>query len=197
MIFLILGNILLIYKHVDIQKKMVQYYSQYSNNYFYEYRRKIQSIETENENLEFSPNIYIGKDTITYISLKTKIKKSTLICYFPMSSCPPCINILLEKIKNTFPDYAYRDDIIFFSNDVEYRLRNNFHGKQIYQYADKQQILPAENYNTPYLFILDDEMKTKLFFVIDKQSPDYTDDYLKIVSQKYFNMKQAQRIRKY
>lgn len=187
MLLLISGNIVLIYKHVETKKKLIQYYSQYSNDYFYEYRRKIQSIEIENEYLEFSPEIHIGKDTLTSISLANKIKKSTLICYFPMSSCPPCINLLLEKIKNAFPDYAQRDDIIFFSNDVEYKLRNNFYGKQIFQYADKKQVLPAEKYSTPYLFILDKEMKTKLFFFMDKQTPDYTDDYLNIVKQKIFN----------
>ena len=51
MLLLISGNIVLIYKHVETKKKLIQYYSQYSNDYFYEYRRKIQSIEIENEYL--------------------------------------------------------------------------------------------------------------------------------------------------
>lgn len=48
-----------------------------------------------------------------------------------MEACQPCLEEISETIKSEFPNYTKNKYIIFFSNDIENRLRKNFLGKQI------------------------------------------------------------------
>ena len=60
-----------------------------------------------------------------------KSAKNVLVFHFSMQACQPCLEGIREIIKSEFPDYAKNKNIIFFSNDIENRLRKNFLGKQI------------------------------------------------------------------
>ena len=55
-----------------------------------------------------------------------KSAKNVLVFHFSMQACQPCLEGIREIIKSEFPDYAKNKNIIFFSNDIENRLRKNF-----------------------------------------------------------------------
>ncbi|MBQ7843964.1 MAG: hypothetical protein IJ340_11320, partial [Odoribacter sp.] len=57
--------------------------------------------------------------------------KNILVFHFSMEACQPCLEEISEIIKSEFPNYTKNKYIIFFSNDIEKRLRKNFLVKQI------------------------------------------------------------------
>ena len=64
-----------------------------------------------------------------------------------MEACQPCLEEISETIKSEFPNYTKNKYIIFFSNDIENRLRKNFLGKQITTSLKKEKI-PLSKYTT-------------------------------------------------
>ena len=153
-------------------------------DYFYQARRQILEIEHKNEGLTFPFMIDQGCDTIHPVKLI--IKKPTLVCYFSIQACTPCYQHMLEQVKHVFPDYAQRNDIIFLSNDLDFKLRDSYFNKQIYANINFKSGLPIDSYHSPVLFLLNEDMKLDMVFVADKQTPDYTEDYLQIVKERFY-----------
>lgn len=142
-------------------------------------------IQQETENCAFYSSIYSCTDFTTK-TFDQWIKKHTLIFYFSISTCQPCLESICDEVKLIFPDYTQREDIVFFSNDLEYRLRNNFLGKKIAMPANKDKDLPFEKFNLPIFFVLDKENIIQHVFVADKENTELLKTYLKIIQQKYF-----------
>ena len=68
--------------------------------------------------------------------------------------------------------------IIFFSNDIENRLRKNFLGKQITTSLKKEKI-PLSKYTTPLLFTIDSNNTVQNIFIPDKDDTESLRNYLK------------------
>lgn len=156
-------------------------------NYFYQARRQILEIEYNNEGLIFPSMVYVGCDTINPIKLT--IQKPILVCYFSIQACTPCYQHMLEEVKHVFPDYAERDDIIFLSNDLDFKLRDSYFNKQVHANVNFKSGLPIDSYLSPILFLLNEDMKLDMVFVADKQTPDYTEDYLQIIKKRFYRSK--------
>lgn len=179
-LLLVVLNILLfcfiIYKLIINQKEATFRYTS-----SIQYQQRIRALEYTSESKEYKPIFYIGKDT-----LHPKIyngKYPILICNFSVKSCAPCYETMLDAIAKIFPDYKERTDIIFLSNDIEYRYRDLFHGKKIYSKANNSS-LPIEKFDIPYFFIIDNDFKTDLIMHADKTNPAMIESYLNIIKKR-------------
>ena len=108
-----------------------------------------------------------------------KSAKNVLVFHFSMQACQPCLEGIREIIKSEFPDYAKNKNIIFFSNDIENRLRKNFLGKQIISSLKKEDKLPINKYATPLLFTTYSNNIIKNLFIPDKDNIESLRNYLK------------------
>ena len=108
-----------------------------------------------------------------------KSAKNVLVFLFSMQACQPCLEGIREIIKSEFPDYAKNKNIIFFSNDIENRLRKNFLGKQIISSLKKEDKLPINKYATPLLFTTDSNNIIQNVFIPDKDNIESLRNYLK------------------
>ena len=99
---------------------------------------------------------------------KYHTRKSNYIHYIEIS----------ETIKSEFPNYTKNKYIIFFSNDIENRLRKNFLGKQITTSLKKEKI-PLSKYTTPLLFTIDSNNTVQNIFIPDKDDTESLRNYLK------------------
>ena len=87
-------------------------------------------------------------------------------------------NTNTKDIKNKY--------IIFFSNDIENRLRKNFLGKQITTSLKKEKI-PLSKYTTPLLFTIDSNNTVQNIFIPDKDDTESLRNYLKKIKNNYFS----------
>lgn len=161
----------------------------YLYNYFYSITRKKNEIIAKSELQAINPFFYIGKDTIKDINIKDIIKEKILCFYFSAHTCPPCLDNIRDLIEKIFPDYKERNDIIFISNDTEFRLLGNFYEKPIFWNNNKKLGPAFEKSETPTFFILDKDLQAKCVFIADKITPEYIEDYLQIIKQRFFMKK--------
>ena len=161
----------------------------YLYNYFYSITRKKNEIIAKSELQTINPFFYIGKDTIKNINVKDVIKEKALCFYFSSHTCPPCLDNIRDLIEKIFPDYKERNDIIFISNDMEFRLLGNFYEKPIFWNNNKRLGPAFEKSETPTFFILDKDLQAKCVFIADKMTPEYIEDYLQIIKQRFLDKK--------
>ena len=95
-----------------------------------------------------------------------------------MEACQPCLEGISETIESEFPDYAKNKQIVFYSNDIENRLRKNFLGKQITT-SLKEEKLPLSKQITPLLFTIDSNHLIQNIFIPDKDNRASLKNYLK------------------
>ena len=113
---------------IFISRQYKKYHTRKSNYIHYIETIKAKIIK-EIENTPF----YTSTDPEINISAK-----NILVFHFSMEACQPCLEEISETIKSEFPNYTKNKYIIFFSNDIENRLRKNFLGKQITKNSTKQ-----------------------------------------------------------
>lgn len=101
---------------IFISRQYKKYHTRKSNYIHYIETIKAKIIK-EIENTPF----YTSTDPEINISAK-----NILVFHFSMEACQPCLEEISETIKSEFPNYTKNKYIIFFSNDIENRLRKNF-----------------------------------------------------------------------
>lgn len=154
-------------------------------DYLYYMREQSLLLENKYEGLNFPAYLKCGKDT-SLIDISTIITSPTLVFYFSGQTCPPCLEAIKDSIKIIFPDYQNNANIIFMSNNLEKALYNNYLGKKIMRFQNKQDTLFSDGSIFPIFFILDTNLKIQHLFLIDKQTPKLTSYYLKIIKQRFF-----------
>ena len=136
---------------IFISRQYKKYHTRKSNYIHYIETIKAKIIK-EIENTSF----YTSTDPEINISAK-----NILVFHFSIS----------ETIKSEFPNYTKNKYIIFFSNDIENRLRKNFLGKQITTSLKKEKI-PLSKYTTPLLFTIDSNNTVQNIFIPDKDDTE-------------------------
>lgn len=159
----------------------------YSYDYFYSTTRIKSVITTKSELQSINPIFFIGKDTLHAMNLSDIIHGNTLCYYFSSRTCPPCLDHIHELIKRIFPDYRNRKDIIFICNDLEHRFKDNYYNKRIIWNTNKKLNIEFENKEIPTFFILNRDLKATCVFLTDKMTPEYTEDYLKIIKRRFLD----------
>lgn len=122
------------------------------------------------------------------IQLKDIVAKSPVLVFrFSIFSCSACVNFTLDRLKNYFVDFETNGKIVLIYDDENMRVSDAMFGKMPYATQNRNILgLPLEKANIPFLFILDEEMKTKQFFVPEKEMPELTDRYLSVIKERYF-----------
>lgn len=159
---------------------------EYLYDYFYSVTRKKSQMIAMCELQPINPYFYIGKDTTNIVNITDLIKKKKLCFFFSSNTCPPCLDNVLKLIDKIFPGYKKRDDIIFISNDLELRFRESYYGKPIFRNNNKELGALFEKSEMPTFFILDNDLQAKCVFIVDKMTPEYIEDYLNIMKQRFF-----------
>ena len=133
-------------------------------------------------------SIFISRQYKKYHTRKSNYisAKNILVFHFSMEACQPCLEEISETIKSEFPNYTKNKYIIFFSNDIENRLRKNFLGKQITTSLKKEKI-PLSKYTTPLLFTIDSNNTVQNIFIPDKDDTESLRNYLKKIKNNYFS----------
>jgi hypothetical protein len=157
----------------------------YNVEYLYKASKELIKLQLRYEHYPLNNcEAYTGSDTGKIVSFKTLINRPKLIFGSSGNMCPPCIEAVVEQLKEIIPDYLQNDDIIFVA-DIEKRLKNSYYGKQVVSFRNKKDF-PLYNTGAPYLFILDEDMVIKMLFITDKSTPELTGEYLKAVKRLYF-----------
>lgn len=182
-LFLILFNLLLfgfiVYKlNYNHRENLQKYISSV------QLQNQIRAIECASESKIYNLRFFIGKDTSNPVAFTGEFP--VLICNFSVQSCSPCYEMMLDIVADIFPDYKERKDIIFLSNDLEFRYRDSFHGKKIYSNTTTER-LAIEKWGVPYFFILDSDSKTDLVMYCDKANPGLIKDHLTIIKERLTN----------
>lgn len=123
-------------------------------------------------------------------------KDSTLIDYcahephlvfrYNMEACTPCVANVISAIKEVFPDYATNGNIIFSCKGLKSGLNVNFNGKTHYSFGKGILGIPIEEYNIPYLFVLDENLKLDFLFVVyPKGNKQTLIDYLNLAKVRF------------
>jgi hypothetical protein len=181
--FLVL--IILILTYFVASKPKTKRYSNYENVDIY-YAELIHSIYS-NEGLAVgNAPIYYGINRTDTIKLSELARENSILVFrFSSETCNICIDFVIDRLKKAFPDYESNSRIVLLSSQVADRLKKTYYGKPLYSFYENELDLPFEPYRIPYIFILEKDMKARLFFVPEESSPVFTDFYLNTVKTRF------------
>lgn len=150
------------------------------------FQQRILSFIYENELMNINDcEIYNGKEPVRLIDLLAK--DTILVLRFSEFNCSACVDLLTNQIKESFVDYLTNPKIILIYDSETMRLPQNIFERPVFLTPKKNLLgLPMENFNTPFMFILDKDIKAKQFFVPEKDMPELTDAYLRIIKKRFF-----------
>jgi len=132
-------------------------------------------------------SVYWGTGRDSAINLSSIADENHYLVFrFSGFTCEPCILFVVEKLKRHFPDFQTNHRIILLASNVPDRLKNDYYGKPIYSIPDDHLLLPIDQHNVPYMFVMDSQMECKLLFVPESLHPKLTDFYLKTVKERFF-----------
>lgn len=144
---------------------------------------KKKEIEIGEEQLHLNNCIVTGPDTSQKRTLQDIIGKSPkLVMKFSELCCMSCVNDIMEKLE-VARDKIGPENIIVLTSYNGYRNFYIFYKKHssrftVYNVKDSQLGFRAENYTTPFLFTIDNQLKATNLFVPFKENPLSTVEYL-------------------
>ena len=128
--------------------------------------------------------IYTGSENNTLLPLRSLTNQPKLVLGLNQNMCRPCVEGVFADIKEFFPNFETNPNIICIA-DIEQRFKDNYFGKKVVSFHQKEKFPLYEIVLSPYLFILDKDLCVKLLFITDKASPELTSEYLKIIKERY------------
>lgn len=128
--------------------------------------------------------IYLGSDNKRLIPVQSITDRPKLVIGLNQNMCRPCVEGVFAHIKEVFPDFETNPDIICIA-DIEQRFKDDYYGKKVVSFHQKEDYPLYEIETTPYFFILDKDLCVKLLFITDTTSPELTKEYLKIIKDRY------------
>lgn len=129
-------------------------------------------------------NIYWGSDKKALFPIQSITNQPKLVIGLNQNMCRPCVEGVFTDIKNTFPDFESNPNIICIA-DIEQRFKDDYYGKKVVSFHQREDYPLFEIETMPYFFILDKDLCVKLLFITDKTSPELTKEYLKIIKERY------------
>jgi hypothetical protein len=159
-------------------------------NKYFDLDRNVK-IGFQNECIRFQPNIQLKDENGKYILLSSLVKKGKkLIFRFSETSCCSCLD-QLKMILNS-NRYNLKNEIIYISDYSDTKRITFFRTLLninccIYSINDLG--LPIEKEKIPYLFILDEDMISKLFFIPTYGNQKLTENYMNNINSSLKNKK--------
>lgn len=136
------------------------------------------------------PNSYIyeGSDKNKLIPILSIANQPKLVLGFNQNMCRPCVEGVFACVKEVFPDFGTNLDIVCIA-DIEQRFKNDYYGMKVISFFQKEDFPLYEILRDPYFFILDEELSVKQLFISSAVTPELTKEYLKIIKERYFDIK--------
>jgi hypothetical protein len=128
--------------------------------------------------------IYAGSNKDKQIPVKSIADRPKLVLGLNQNMCRPCVEGVIADIKKSFPDFGTNPNIICIA-DIEQRFKDDYFGKKVVSFHQKEDFPLYKIELSPYFFILDNDLSVKLLFVTDQTSPELTREYLKIIKERY------------
>ena len=151
------------------------------------YMNELIKASIENECIELgNPIVYPGKRIEEQVPLFDIVEQECLVFRFSGAACDVCVDFVLEKIKNRFSDFSSNPRILLIGSNLNPRVKEDYYGKSVLSYASDDLGIPFEEYQIPFLFILDRDRTCKMIFIPEKALPELTDLYLDTVLKRYF-----------
>ncbi|HNX84362.1 MAG TPA: hypothetical protein PKK03_07895 [Bacteroidales bacterium] len=151
------------------------------------YMNELIKASIENECIELgNPIVYPGKRIEEQVPLFDIVDQECLVFRFSGAACDVCVDFVLEKIKNRFSDFSSNPRILLIGSNLNPRVKEDYYGKSVLSYASDDLGIPFEEYQIPFLFILDRDRTCKMIFIPEKALPELTDLYLDTVLKRYF-----------
>lgn len=133
------------------------------------------------------------------IDIKTKIKtyhidtllnkqQHVVVYRYHDTDCESCIHFGMLKLKR-LSEYIGNEKIIIFiktSSKKTLLLSRNVYNINFPMFIIDSLPVHLDQFNIPYLFVLDQNMQINNLFIPDKTIPKYTDKYLNEIQHKYF-----------
>jgi len=151
------------------------------------YINELVKASIENECIEVgNPLVYPGTRTEEQVPLFDLVEQECLVFRFSGAACDVCVDFVLDKIKNKFSDFRSNPRVLLIGSQLNPRVKETYYGKSVLSYASDDLGIPFEEYQIPFLFILDRERTCKMIFIPEKALPELTDFYLDTVLKRYF-----------
>lgn len=135
-----------------------------------------------------------AEDTITLETLVGSSPK--LVFHYSELNCMQCVDQEVGKIKKLAQKIGRENILIVATYD---NIRDLFLFKRVnnlelpvYKLPDEGIGLPLEKANVPFLFIIDEEFKSKLVFVPEKTLPAMSEKYYGIIKSRFFKSESIQ-----
>lgn len=132
-------------------------------------------------------DIYWGSDNKVLIPVRSITNQPKLVIGLNQNMCRPCVEGTFADIKDVFPGFESNPNIICIA-DIERRFKDDYYGKKVVSFYQKDAYPLYEIETMPYFFILDKDLCVKQLFITDKTSPELTKEYLKIIKQRYMDI---------
>lgn len=132
-------------------------------------------------------DVYIGSDNNILIPVRSIIDQPKLVLGLNQNMCRPCVEGVFGDVREFFPDFESNPNIICIA-DIEQRFKDDYYGKKVISFHQKDDFPLYEIEDTPYFFILDKDLCVKQLFITDKTSSELTKAYLKIIKEHYMEI---------
>lgn len=173
-------NSIIIFLRISTNNK----HNNFNYNFLYSTQKQILKIENSCEYSSIYPLFYYGKDTCSIYNFKD-FNNQILIFYFSIEACQPCLDMIVDSIKTILPNYSNNANILFFSDDLEFRLRNNYFNKKIINLKYNSSLSFIKKKIATFFMLDPKTMKIHNVFVCNKQTPEFITDYLNIINKRF------------
>jgi hypothetical protein len=152
-------------------------------------QRLICQYENENIILDSDIEIWNSSEKLLLKDLLNKRNFPTVIFRYSELHCQECVNAQIKTLKDFANDIGY-DNVLLLANyknnnDLSvFKRLNQLRDMKIYQ-VDSLNI-SIEEFNLPYVFVVDKNMSVQLLFIPDKELSDLDTEYYKIIKRKFF-----------
>jgi len=143
------------------------------------------------EDLRLNENTIVttlNNDSIHFCKILDENPK--LVFRFSEESCPPCVEMEIERLKKIGETIGKENVIILTSyRNLRYlkllKQQNNI-DFSIYNINDTNLNFPTVLKNIPFLFIINSKLEAELVFIPEKTIPELSYQYYEIIKKRYF-----------
>lgn len=142
-------------------------------------------IEIEADGYEFKKDMYLKEIDGTKVTIANIFTRSTLVLRVSEENCGTCIQAVLDLLKNE-DNYSEINSLIVlcrFENIRNARAFKNSSNIDWPLYILNKTDIPADNCNSPYLFVIDENLMSSKFHIVIKDFEELTKNYLKSVEK--------------
>lgn len=151
-------------------------------------------LNKENKNEGFMEKVYlldnisegINNNGSQILIESLKFKKPKLVCFYSAQSCGSCVLFAQEKLEQFFPYELYQDKTLYIVSG--YNSTKTFNKNNTINIRNQNLGGNFQNSQFVYYFIINND-RIEHVFIPDKTYEKYTETYLELIKEKYFNGK--------